>query len=280
MIARLLKVPVTRGFRALLRYRLRTGRSQMLFIVGHMRSGSTLLVHLLADHEEIIGYGETHRRYDDDTDVALYAAEIYRHFGWSWPRERYVLDKVLHEHHNLTAGLLRAMDARTILLIRRPDASLPSMLDLELPMVSTQERALDYYLGRLEAVKWLATELGRDRCTFITYEGLVEEASCDAVLDHLTSFLSLRSPLRRRYGTMWSTGRRFIGDPSEAILAGEIRKPEREYKHDVDPGIVERAEEAYGECVRHCADALFDGELPWARQTPAISKSSLAENRT
>jgi LPS sulfotransferase NodH len=36
---------------------------EFVHILSHMRSGSTLLAHLLASHPEIIGYGETHIRY-------------------------------------------------------------------------------------------------------------------------------------------------------------------------------------------------------------------------
>ncbi|MDY7013544.1 MAG: sulfotransferase family protein, partial [Cyanobacteriota bacterium] len=41
---------------------------RVLFILSHMRSGSSLLTHILNSNPEIIGYGETHLQYSSEAD--------------------------------------------------------------------------------------------------------------------------------------------------------------------------------------------------------------------
>ena len=254
MLPKLLERPIRRVVRSLLRKRFERGETQMLLIVGHMRSGSTLLVHILANNKDIVGFGEAHLKYGDKPNLLGNATTIYRRCGKFWPRGRYVLDKVLHPRYDITVPALQRTNARTILLVREPSKALRSILGLRLKMIGTDEKALEYYAERLEVVKELAREMGPERCAFVTYENLVGNTLPE--LEHLTAFLGLDQPLRSEYDLMWSTGKKWIGDPSERIKEGKVVKQDRPYKHEISDDVLQRAQEAYDECVTFCSQRL------------------------
>jgi hypothetical protein len=233
---------------------LRSGRRTMLLVVGHMRSGSSLLVHILASNPEIIGYGETHHRYRTPEDFADSAFEICRSFGRLWPRERYLLDKVLHGYVGLTAPLLTARSTRTILLVRRPEEALRSILRKGGQRIYTPEEALRYYADRLEEVQRLADSLGGERCILVRYDELVEDT--DATLQRLSHFLRLAEPLREEYETMWSTGRPKIGDTSERIHQRRIVRQPSEHPTEFPEPLMDVARDAYQRCVDGSRDRL------------------------
>jgi len=57
------------------------GRGQpyrILLILSHMRSGSSLLTHLLNSNPEIIGYGETHIQYASEQDFKKLSKLCFR----------------------------------------------------------------------------------------------------------------------------------------------------------------------------------------------------------
>ena len=236
------------------RHRLKTKKCRMLFIVGHMRSGSSLLVHLLAANDQIIGYGETHRQYSDSTDMALLARRIYRKCGRRWPRHKYVLDKILHSRYHLTPELVQSMDARVILLIRRPEETLPSIRDLDLPEIQGDDDALRYYVDRLADIARFARTLGPAFCTFLSYDELLERTG--SVLQRLSTFLELRQPLDENYKPLWSTGKLYIGDPSETIKAGTIVRARRSHRHTVSESVVSQGRAAYVRCQEDCSMLL------------------------
>jgi hypothetical protein len=249
---RLISAPIAYGFRRAIDHRLRTDANRMLFIVGHMRSGSSLLVHLLANNPHILGYGETHQRHDSPADFSRVAWRVLRSFGRVWPRERYLMDKVLHAQHGLSAELLRWGGTRTILLVRSPESTIPSILKLGLARWPTEEAATDYYVDRLAAVAALAGELGPRRCRFLTYDQLV--SATEATLRSLTRFLELPDPITEEYDLLWSTGRYGVGDSSERIYAGRIvRGADRAPEAGISGECLARAREAYRRCVERSA---------------------------
>jgi hypothetical protein len=247
---RLVRAPAVRALDVAFRAR----RLRMLFIVGHMRSGSSLLVHLLANSPEVLGFGETQRRYATREDFARATWYILRTFRRLVPRERYVLDKVLHGWRLVDPAVLACAGTRTILLVRRPERALSSILELGNPEWATEEVALRYYLERLEVVRGLADRLGPERCIFLTYDQMVDRPA--ETLSDLTAFLGLAAPLSEEYSLMWSTGVRDLGDPSTAIRAGRILRLEPENRFRISADGLRRAADAYDQCVRDCRDAL------------------------
>lgn len=244
-------------FTPILNRRIAAGRQNMLFIVGHMRSGSTLLVHLLASHSDVIGFGESHHTYVGPEDFGAVACRIYLSFRRLRWREKYILDKVLHAEFNVTPELVRFGNTRTVLLVRKPQAAIPSILNV--PKLNWgEEQALRYYVERLALIRQFATELGPERCAFVTYEALINASR--EILDQLQKFLQLPPPaLQTEYDTMWSTGRPYFGDTSQTIRAGHIVYNAQNVESRLSTVTLQRAEAAYGKYVDACRDHLGSG---------------------
>ncbi len=47
---------------------LKSEKRKMLFVCGHMRSGSSLLLHILNTNPEVLGFGEMHIKYHSEKD--------------------------------------------------------------------------------------------------------------------------------------------------------------------------------------------------------------------
>jgi hypothetical protein len=195
---------------------------RLLFIISHMRAGSSLLTHLLVSHPEIFGYGETHleystprTRHDLVAKVAMVNRLLFR-FG----DERYVLDKILH-NKLLTVDYLPNLcdqELDVIFLIRHPSGSIPSMMKT---FGFSQEAANRHYSGRLQAMGDLYDRLdGSSNIFTLEYEELTDKP--DDSLERLTEFLNLVTPLSRSYSLHRTTGRRGLGDSGPNIYAGEI----------------------------------------------------------
>ncbi len=99
-----------------------------LFVFGHMRSYSSLLCHILGSHPEIDGYCETHIKYRWYLDLVRLRRRVVKLTGEPL-RGRYVLDKVLHDYP-LAASILRSPGARGIVLLRRPKATVRSIMNM------------------------------------------------------------------------------------------------------------------------------------------------------
>ena len=227
--------------------RLRSSAHSMLIVYGHMRSGSSLLVHILNTNEEIIGYGETHFRYSEPRDFAVNAFDILRTFSRFRLRERYVLDKVLVRRLGPSPELLLSRSTKLILLARRPEDALPSILNLGLSKQSTPGKALSNYAERLDDIVAVASALPPSRWTFVRYEDLVD--SPQNTLQRLSGFLDLSRPLSREYDLMWSTGRRHIGDPSPVIETGRIVDVPSRYDRVVPESVIGEGRKRFDACV-------------------------------
>ncbi|MBA2883006.1 hypothetical protein HNR65_003363 [Desulfosalsimonas propionicica] len=222
----------------------------MMFIIGHMRSGSTLLVHLLANHPMILGYGETHHNYQTVKDFGAVSYKILRKFNRYLPKEDYILDKVLHEEKGLTSRLTKYKKTKVILLVREPERSIKSILSLGLDKTSSEAKALEYYKERLKTIEEFATRLSGDRCCFLTYEHLVENSL--STLKALTNFLNLSSPLKDKYESLWSTGIKGLGDSSDSIRTGKITKAKKNINIALSKNTIEEANNAFDKCLQQC----------------------------
>ena len=91
-----------------------------LFILGHMRCGSTLLTNILCSHPEVIGFGETRTVYESERDFTKLVWKVH----WTHRRFRvtqtYALDKLLHNHQLPDPALLDRRPHKLIFLSREP----------------------------------------------------------------------------------------------------------------------------------------------------------------
>ncbi|NJL38808.1 MAG: sulfotransferase [Leptolyngbyaceae cyanobacterium SM1_4_3] len=235
---------------------LRNDSYKILFLLSHMRSGSSLLTHILGSNPEIIGYGETHIQYFSEEDVQQLMLKIYlnvpefrrikdlKNFRMN---HRYILDKVLHNNKFLDHSFLTSENIYVIFLLREPQRTLNSILDLKSHW--SEEKALLYYSDRLKNLEMYAQIINNlDRAFFLTYEQLLN--STDLVLEKLQVFLKTEHPFTENYKVFKTTGQPGVGDSKENIKAGQILRHSRELSTHVSSTSIELAEKAFRDCVR------------------------------
>jgi len=199
-----------------------------LFLLGHMRSYSSVLSHILGSHPQISGYCETHTKYRTWVDLWKLRRRVRKLTGEPLTGD-YVLDKVLHDYP-MARSILSSGNTRAIVLIRRPRETVRSIIEMGLthspvPWHRDFELVARYYETRLAGLLRLA-EVLRGRVVFLEAEALLTNTR--TVLDQLGVFLELRTPLSTEYRRFAHTGEPGFGDPSKAIAAGRITLAPRE----------------------------------------------------
>jgi hypothetical protein len=227
-----------------------------LFVLGHMRSYSSLLCHILGSHPQVDGYCETHVKYRTRFDLMRLRSRVVKLTGEPL-RGRYVLDKVLH-NYPFAASILRNPNTLAIVLVRRPVPTVQSIVNMGLHYSDVAwyrdlEVVARYYEERLAALVRLADEL-RGRVMFLEAETLLSQTG--DVLQSVGRLLELSEPLRSDYRRFAHTGEGGFGDPSEAISTGRVTTATREPRTPVilPPALSERLEVAYAACSASLRD--------------------------
>ncbi len=233
-----------------------TAGRRYLFLLGTMRSGSTLLASILCSHPGILGYGETHVVYDGPGKLGELETRVCRAHGIGPDEigERRVLDKLLHDGLLRDPRVLDGADLTCLFLLREPRRTIQSLVH---QLGSTLDDAFSYYRGRLGTLESYARAFSRT--AFLTYEDLV--ADPELTLAGLTAFLGLSPPLTAEYRLQPLHGVKGVGDRSEAIRAGRILANPRE----LPAGIAELPEDRVAEAEaawRRCREALSSAALP------------------
>jgi len=193
-----------------------------LFVLGHMRSYSSLLCHLLGSHPEIDGYCETHIKYRSYFDLLRLRRRVVKLTGEQLSG-RYVLDKILHDYP-LAGSIVRSRSTRAIILIRSPAPTVRSIMNMglrysDISWYRDPDAVARYYETRLASVVRLADGLVA-RALWMGAEELLSGA--EPVLTRIAAFLALRQPLQSSYRKFAHTGEAGFGDPSEEISKGHI----------------------------------------------------------
>jgi hypothetical protein len=221
-------------------------RYRILFILGHMRSGSSLLTLLLNANPEIIGYGETHLKYASEKDFQRLIFKLYRKNRELKMQHKYALDKVLHNSKIINQHILASEQLSTVFLIREPQKSLASMMKIK-PHWSESE-IMDHYIKRLSSLENYAKLINsKQRSLFITHDQLLNNT--EQVFGQLQKFLDVKIPFSEEYKVLSTTGQRGVGDSSENIKAGRIlRGEDRPPSTTIDPSLVEKGWRAFEQC--------------------------------
>jgi hypothetical protein len=193
-----------------------------LFLLGHMRSYSSVLSHILGSHPQISGYCETHTKYRTRLDLWKLHRRVRKLTGEPLNGD-YVFDKILHDYP-MAQSVLGSSHTRGIVLVRRPAAAVRSIIEMGLnhsPVAWHRDFELvaRYYETRLAGLLRL-TEALRGRVVFVEAETLLSNTR--ATLDLLGTFLELQSPLQTEYRRFAHTGQPGYGDPSEVISSGRV----------------------------------------------------------
>jgi hypothetical protein len=224
-------------------------RPSALLLLGHMRSGSTLLLHLLMTNPEISAVGERGVVYASRADLARLALATRAMQLAPFRRLRYVADQVNHNHLTPSSSLLQHPRVRVLFLLRRPEDTVASIVQLyrvhyEQPWSTS--RAVAYYVERMAALAKLGESLADvERAALIRYETLTQ--SPQPTLEALRLFLGLQQGFSQTYETHSFTGSH--GDPGPHIAAGRIlthRQPEPHV--DLSQAQLQQITEAYVRC--------------------------------
>ena len=171
-----------------------------VFLLGHMRCGSTALSRVLCAHPEISGYGEAHVAYTHRAALGSLVLNQARRGAWR-PGARLLHDKLLHNRYDRAAppGFLQA---RAIFLVRPPEPAIRSIRHLFRSLGSgeypTDALAADYYEDRLRGLAALWQAFPAERRIGFHYAELTEDPA--TVLARLTGFLGMATPLANDYG--------------------------------------------------------------------------------
>jgi hypothetical protein len=223
-------------------------RQNLVLVFSWIRSGSTLLTELLANHPDIVGYGETHIHYTDEKSIYDLNLRLMRHLRRSGIGSRYVLDKVLFDHYIQDLGaLVRSVELSPIFLLRHPAGNTRSIRKMMQDRQIKGSPGSDSFETIWARMRSRHRKMG-DLCdalpagmpiAAVSYERLISEP--DAALGALTRFLQLERPLSAEYVVTEKTGRWGVGDGSDNIKTGKIQA--RTSAHDaameVPPDVME-----------------------------------------
>ena len=188
-----------------------------IFVVGHMRSYSSLLSHVLGSHPQVVGYAEMHQKYRNRLDLLELNRKVERTCDKA-SAGRYVLDKILHPQVLASRVLLRA-DVQIVAIAREPQASLSSILSIGAGGIDRIETAIEYYMERMATLTCIA-EARDGNLLYLDGESLIERTR--ETLASLTAHLRLGSGLRSEYSVFPHTGVPKYGDPSPWIKSGQV----------------------------------------------------------
>ena len=188
-----------------------------LFVVGHMRSYSSLLTHILGSHPAVVGYAEMHQKYRNVLDLLELTRKVERSCDKPFAG-RYVLDKILHPQV-LADGVLRRKDVQVVAIAREPAATVASILAIRCGGIDSIDAAIDYYVDRMKALVRIS-EARDGNVAYVDGESIVENTG--AALRSLSAHLQLEPALRSEYSIFRLTGVPKYGDPSEWIKTGRV----------------------------------------------------------
>ena len=212
-----------------------------LLIMAHMRSGSTLLSHLLNTNRNVYAAAESNEIYSSMRDLKR---QIYRVFCVNrmlFPRGAYVADQLNHSRLIPDPALLDDERIYCLFLIREPREALSSILRLEY-FRGTEDDALTYYADRLEKLCTCAERLGdKGRMMFITHRQLLDQTA--DVLSSLQRFTGLETPFSEQYSVLHITGK--VSDPSRTIKEGRVVRNSAPPPMQLKKETIERAESVY-----------------------------------
>ncbi|WP_172332795.1 sulfotransferase family protein [Mangrovicoccus sp. HB161399] len=218
------------------------------FVLAHMRCGSTALSNILCSRAEISGYGEAHIAYRNRSDLGRLVVNQALRRAWK-PGARYVFDKVLHSRHDRDAPQ-DFFRSRAIFLCRRPERAIASIRGLFQSLgreeYTTDSLAADYYVERVGQLCRLWPLFPSERRLGLTHDALI--GATDDCLARVTALLQLEPPLLNAYQGHAASVRGGGGDPLVSARRTKIEAPRREKAPEplaLDPGLVQRANEAY-----------------------------------
>jgi hypothetical protein len=243
VIPNFVKKPILATFQKAVQWNLAwDGRKyRYVFVLAHMRSGSTLLSHIIASHPDFLSAGETFTFYKTPADLQKLIPRTCELLRTLKLKGTLVVDKITMDQYLSIDALSSLPIYKCVILFRAPEASLRSLMTL---FGWPEETALDHYVTRLATLGGYGKVLG-DRALLVEYGDLVDRS--DETLGALTRFFSVDRPFTNNYAKSKVTGK--MGDQSENIFSGRIiRTPGHQHSLSVD--VINQATLAFQKCRR------------------------------
>lgn len=214
----------------------------VVLVLGHMRSGSSLLLHLLMTRPEVLAAGERNTAYRSAAELDLLARDCFLVNRKPFGRVRYVADQLNHDRFLPEPQLILHHHVWPILLARRPGPAIGSMVRTFAGFGHDAAAHAAYYTARVETLTEYAALLRRAGRAprLLTYEALTADPV--RALEPLRRDLGLPGPFEAQYATHRFTGVR--GDPSETLRSGAVR-PDRGRAEPVPAELLAAAEAAW-----------------------------------
>jgi len=185
-----------------------------IFIIAHMRCGSTALSNILCTRPDVSGYGESHVRFNSREALGRLVVNQALRNAWK-PRAHHLFDKILHNRHDAAAPE-EFYQARAIFVARSPGAAIRSIRALYNGLgrdeYGTDHLAAQYYLSRLDAMQASWERFAPDRRIGLTHAALIENP--DAALARISQGLSITPALENRYESLSASRKGGGGDPT------------------------------------------------------------------
>ena len=217
-------------------------RPKRVFLLSHMRAGSSLLTQVIANNQDVDGFGELHLAYREPRHLWGLNGKVIWFRKMARPRSTFVIDKILHDHLLSPDDFHRMNDVEAMFLVREPSETLASLVaSFGLP----QAEALDYFVMRLRTLVDFAESRPPRAAIALTYDELINRTGDSFAL--IERLLGLSTPLEERYNPTHRGG-----DPSPNILAGRILRGSRVVRHvaHIDNVVLGRAQRAYDDTWR------------------------------
>jgi hypothetical protein len=206
---RMAKSPFAMAFRTACRvnFARRPREIRYVFILGHKRSGSTLVAEMLTSNPNFVSAGETPTTYDDPDQLPnLFPRNAHG---------KYVVDKITIDRYLPREEiLLSPLVHKCVFSVRAPEGSLKSLMSRYGWDDST---ALGAYLGRLKTLVRYGRVL-RERALLVQYGHLMKQPK--ETLVALTRFFDVERPFTTDFRADDSRG--LSGDLSPDILIRRI----------------------------------------------------------
>jgi hypothetical protein len=256
-LLRQVKRPFRPAFRRAIQLNVALNRRKYryVFILAHMRSGSTLLSHILASHPNFVQAGESYITYRTSADLQNLVVETCRRLQKIYLRATYIADKIVYDGYITDEILKSPLIHKCVILVRSPEAALQSMID----HYGWQEKlAVDTYINRLESLVRHGLIL-RERALLVEYDDLIDHT--EKSLAKLTEFFGETRPFESNYKTNRMTGHP-VGDASINIFAGRVIRTQ---PHKIDIGVEALAKASTA--FRNCRQRLLFAGVQLANET-------------
>lgn len=220
-----------------------------IFILAHMRCGSTALSNILCSRPDVSGYGEAHIRYRTRADLGRLVVNQTLRRSWQ-PRARHLFDKILHSRHDAEAPPA-FFQSRAIFVARDPGPAIRSIRKLYEGLgrdeYGTDTQAATYYVERLAVLQDLWARFPPDRRVGLTHAGLLSDP--EGALAAISAQLRIAPPLENTYRSRPASRSGGAGDPVVSAQHTKIVPkpilPDSGPPLEISPDLARQTEEAY-----------------------------------